>query len=161
MTIKFVQNIKACTADLADKRIANISVIWESCMTKKRNKRESEKAIDTDMIKHFMLGGVDLKDNNLSSGSKAEVDLHLDETSKNHDFLTAGEKLNIQIKHLEKQIDRAIARGSRKIDVIHGKGEGRLKEAVNDYLKKHPQVKSYRLLTDRKHDGGATEVFFK
>lgn len=130
-------------------------------MTKKRNKRESENAIDTGMIKHFMLGGVDYKDANISSKPVAEVDLHLDETSKEYDFLADSEKLNIQIKHLEKQIDRAIANGSKKIDVIHGKGGGKLKEAVSVYLKKHPQVKSFRLLTGKKHDGGATEVFFK
>jgi dsDNA-specific endonuclease/ATPase MutS2 len=128
-------------------------------MTKKRNK--TEKAIDTEMIRHFMLDGVDFKDAHSPSKPAAEVDLHLDETTKEYDFLSDGEKLNIQLRHLEKQIDRAIANGSKKIDVIHGKGEGRLKAAVDAYLKKHPQVKSFRVLTGKKHDGGATEVIFK
>jgi len=130
-------------------------------MTKKRNKRETMDDIDTEMIKHFMLDGVDFKDSNFSSKQAAEVDLHLDETSREYDLLSDGEKLNLQLKHLEKQIDRAIANGSKKIDVIHGKGEGRLKAAVDAYLKKHPQVRSFRVLSGQKHDGGATEVFFK
>jgi DNA mismatch repair protein MutS2 len=128
-------------------------------MAKKRNKEETD--IDAEMIRHFMLGGVEMKDARTPSSSMAEVDLHLDESSVDFDFLSDGEKLNLQMKHLEKQIDRALASGKSGIEVIHGKGEGRLLNAVNEYLKKHPCVKSHRLLTDKKHDGGATQVFFK
>ncbi len=113
------------------------------------------------MIRHFMLGGTDFKDSDRPEKSSGAIDLHLDETSKDYDFISASEKLSAQLKHLEKQIDRAIASGCVKTDVIHGKGYGKLKDAVHSFLKKHPQVKSFRIMNDRKHDGGATEVFFR
>lgn len=65
------------------------------------------------------------------------------------------------MKHLEQQINRAIMSGSHKIEVVHGKGEGKLKAAVQAYLKKHPSVKSFRLLEDKVRQGGAMEVTFK
>lgn len=119
--------------------------------------------IDTDFIRHFMLGGTDNKDAQSFSkkNSSAKVDLHLDETSPDYDMLTDSEKLDIQLKHLEKQINRAITSGNHKIEVIHGKGAGKLKAVVEAYLKKHPSVKSFRLLDDKVRQGGATEVFFK
>jgi len=130
-------------------------------MAKKTKKGDNEKGIDLEMIRHFMLDGIVTKDDSLSPKSSGTVDLHLDETSKEYDFLSDGEKLNIQIKHLEKQLDRAIASGHVKLHVIHGKGAGKLQSAVRDYLKNHPRVRSFSTMKGKKYDGGATEVFFK
>ena len=129
-------------------------------MSKKSSK---DKPIDTEMIRQFMLGGIDHKDSSSSFKKKpaATVDLHLDETSSDYDMLSDNEKLDFQLKHLDKQISRAITGGAHSIEVIHGKGEGKLKDAVQAFLKKHPSVKSFHVLTDRRHDSGATEVFFK
>lgn len=127
----------------------------------KKSENKSEK-IDTDLIRHFMLGGTDNKDAaSVSKKAKGKIDLHLDETSRDYDILSDSEKLDAQLKHLEKQINRAIANGSHKTEVIHGKGAGKLKAAVQQYLKKHPLVKGYRVLDDKIHQGGATEVTFK
>lgn len=126
------------------------------------SKRKDER-IDTEFIRHFMLGGTSDKDAQDFPKKKttAKVDLHLDETTRGYDMLTDAEKLAAQLNHLEKQINRAITNGSHKIEVIHGKGSGKLKAAVEAYLKKHPSVKSFRLLEDKAHQGGAMEVVFK
>jgi dsDNA-specific endonuclease/ATPase MutS2 len=109
-----------------------------------------------------MLGGTENKDASYSSKKPSgKVDLHFDETSADYDMLSDGEKLDMQLKHLEKQINRAIANGCHKLEVVHGKGAGKLKEAVDALLKKHPAVRSFRTLDDRKRQGGATEVVFK
>ncbi|MDZ4845915.1 MAG: Smr/MutS family protein [Chitinophagales bacterium] len=127
----------------------------------KKSENKSEK-IDTDLIRHFMLGGTSDKDaQRISKKHSAKVDLHLDETSRDYDLLADSEKLDAQLQHLEKQINRAIANGNHKIEVIHGKGAGKLKAAVEKYLKHHPAVKNYRLLEDKARQGGATEVVFK
>ncbi|HXH17762.1 MAG TPA: Smr/MutS family protein [Chitinophagales bacterium] len=118
-------------------------------------------SIDTEMLRHFMLGGTDFKDDDRQHKSKGEIDLHLDETAKEFDLISDREKLNAQLKHLEKQIDAALAGGCAKLEVIHGKGDGRLKETVHAFLKKHPHVKSFRVMNDKPHEEGATEVFFK
>jgi len=130
-------------------------------MIKKPPDDENDSNIDPEMIRQFMLGGTDLKDEKRGRKSKTEVDLHLDETTRSYDLLSGNEKLNTQLKHLEKQIDRAITNGCAKLDVIHGKGDGKLRDAVHSFLRNHPQVKSFHILNDRKHEGGATEVFFK
>lgn len=125
-------------------------------------KHKPEEKIDTELLRHFMLGGTDNKDASYASKkSTGKVDLHLDETSSDYDTLNDNEKLDIQLKHLEKQINRAIANGSHKLDVVHGKGAGKLKDAVHALLKKHPAVRTFRTLDDRRHQGGATEVTFK
>lgn len=126
------------------------------------NDKQNDK-IDTDLIRHFMLGGTSNKDAQKIALKKsaAKVDLHLDETASGCDMLSASEKLDAQLKHLEQQINQAISSGNHKMEVVHGKGEGKLKAAVEAYLKKHPAVKSFRLLDDKIRQGGATEVVFK
>ncbi len=125
-------------------------------------KHKKEEKLDTELLRHFMLGGTDNKDATAySKKSAGKVDLHLDETSNDYDLLSDNEKLDIQLKHLEKQINRAITSGCHKLEVVHGKGAGKLKGAVEALLKKHPAVKGFRTLDDRKHQGGALEITFK
>ncbi len=48
------------------------------------------------------------------------------------------------VMELDKYLDDAILAGINKITVIHGKGTGVLRKAVQTYLKKHPSVLSQR-----------------
>ncbi|GIV33883.1 MAG: hypothetical protein KatS3mg031_1418 [Chitinophagales bacterium] len=112
------------------------------------------------MIRHFMLGGVEVKDRHAFSGI-AEVDLHLDETTTASPQADDTEKLLVQLDHLNRQLDQALAAGCSRLIVIHGKGKNRLREAVYRTLEGHPHIKNMRLLTDRKYHGGATEITFK
>ncbi|OWU65720.1 MAG: hypothetical protein CBB60_003240 [Armatimonadetes bacterium Cent15-Ar3] len=54
------------------------------------------------------------------------------------------------IRILEKFIDEAILGNAPFVRIVHGKGEGILRQITQDYLKKHKDVKSYR-------DGDPTE----
>ena len=57
---------------------------------------------------------------------------------------------------LDKYINDAILANLSTIRIVHGKGEGILRKAVHEYLKKHPNVKSYRLGEYGEGDFGVT-----
>lgn len=116
--------------------------------------------IDTELLRQFMLGGTVMKDSARTKKSPGVVDLHLAEPGKKQGDSALYDSITVQLQFLEKQLDKALAGGLSKIEVVHGKGSGKLRDAVQALLKKHPRVKSFRLMNDRKRDGGATEVFF-
>ena len=49
------------------------------------------------------------------------------------------------ILKLDKYLNDAFMTGLYQVRVIHGKGTGTLRQAVQEQLTKHPLVKSYRL----------------
>ena len=56
---------------------------------------------------------------------------------------------------LDKAIDRAILVGCTRIDVVHGHGTGRLRQAVHEFLTEHAVVKGFH---DEKQSAGGTGV---
>lgn len=65
------------------------------------------------------------------------------------------------ISRLDKYIDDAYLAHLSTVRVVHGKGTGVLRTTVTNYLKKHPQVKSYKLGEFGEGDAGVTIVEFK
>ena len=59
---------------------------------------------------------------------------------------------------LEKYLDDAYLSNMASVRIVHGKGTGALKKAVQEYLKKNPHVKSYRLGMYGEGDSGVTIV---
>ena len=57
---------------------------------------------------------------------------------------------------LDSFLNDNIKLNNKKIVIVHGKGEGILRKVVHDYLKKHPNVKSYRLGQYGEGDFGVT-----
>lgn len=53
---------------------------------------------------------------------------------------------------LEKFIDKALLDGKNNICIIHGRGSGKLRNGVHDYLKRNPVIKSFR--TGENSEGG-------
>ncbi len=60
------------------------------------------------------------------------------------------------IDKLDKYIDDAYLAGISPVTIIHGKGTGALRQAVHDYLRRSPGVKSYRLGQFGEGDAGVT-----
>lgn len=65
------------------------------------------------------------------------------------------------VMEAEKYIDDAVMLRLEKISIIHGKGTGVLRAAIHQMLKKHPQVKSFRLGTFGEGETGVTIVELK
>lgn len=58
-------------------------------------------------------------------------------------------------------LDNMMMSGLSEVTIIHGKGTGVLRAAVQQHLKKHPQVKNYRLGTFGEGENGVTIATLK
>ncbi|MEO8590384.1 MAG: Smr/MutS family protein [Flavobacteriales bacterium] len=89
--------------------------------------------------------------------SVAEVDLHLHELVDDETKLNADEKLSYQLAFFERRLEAAIRDGKRKLIVIHGVGEGVLREEVRRMLQYYDGVRFHDADMSR-YGAGATEV---
>lgn len=58
-------------------------------------------------------------------------------------------------------IDKAVFRGLKQVEIIHGKGTGILKEQIHKYLGDRTEVKSYDLANEDFGGAGCTVVELK
>ena len=65
------------------------------------------------------------------------------------------------VMEVDRFIDNCILGGIETITIIHGKGTGALRAAVHDFLKRHKNVKNYRLGTYGEGEAGVTVVELK
>jgi DNA mismatch repair protein MutS2 len=62
------------------------------------------------------------------------------------------------IPKVDKFIDQALLRGLEKIQIVHGIGSGRLRDAIGKYLQEHRGVKQFALGEGMRGGGGITIV---
>lgn len=89
--------------------------------------------------------------------SVMEIDLHLHELVDDERRLSDGEKLEYQLRYFERMLNTAIRTGKRKMIVIHGVGEGRLRDEVRKTLGYYDVVR-FHDANPRQYGYGATEV---
>jgi DNA mismatch repair protein MutS2 len=69
-----------------------------------------------------------------------------------------GHTVDEAVDVIDKEIDRAIIRGRKKLTIIHGSGTGKLKKGITDFLKTHPRVKDFKSPVTEPGGYGRTEV---
>lgn len=69
-----------------------------------------------------------------------------------------GERVEAALAEVDKYLDRSILSGFSRVSIIHGKGTGQLRAAIQDFLRSHPQVKSYRYGVHGEGGDGVTIV---
>lgn len=69
-----------------------------------------------------------------------------------------GRTLDEAILEVDKYLDEAVLAGLHEVSLIHGKGTGALRRGLNEYLKTHPQVVSFRLGGEGEGGSGVTVV---
>lgn len=69
-----------------------------------------------------------------------------------------GENADEAVYQVQQYIDQAFVAGLPSVTIIHGKGEGILKEEISKSLKKNKQVKSFRSGNPSEGGGGVTVV---
>lgn len=90
-----------------------------------------------------------------------EVDLHIEKLRDHHHFLSQTEILNEQLSAFKKTLDAAIVHQMPSIVIIHGVGNGTLRDQIHKAISKHPQVRTFMDAKKEKFGYGATEVVFK
>jgi Smr domain len=88
-----------------------------------------------------------------------EIDLHIEALVANASRLDRGEIVRVQLKHFDKFMQRAIRLGVPRVFIIHGVGEGKLREAVANRLREMPEVRQFKNEYHHKYGYGATEVW--
>ena len=88
----------------------------------------------------------------LSSGGREASAMELD---------LRGQSADEAVMNLDRFIDSAVLSGVGQLTVIHGKGTGVLRSAVQKRLRNHPNVKSFRLGTYGEGESGVTIVELK
>ncbi|MBW3565484.1 MAG: Smr/MutS family protein [Acidobacteria bacterium] len=67
-----------------------------------------------------------------------------------------GQRVEEALEQSDVFLDRAILDGKRAVRLIHGHGTGRLRDAIREYLRKHPAIESWRPGDEREGGDGAT-----
>lgn len=87
------------------------------------------------------------------------------QTSRTHAARDIAPELNLigwrvvdALPQVDKYLDRASAAGLPRVRIIHGKGSGRLREAIHQLLTSHPQVKALTSCSPAEGGWGATAV---
>ncbi len=79
---------------------------------------------------------------------------------------TSSNTLDIRgsrVANAESDIENAIAKATESgiLWILHGKGTGRLRQGVHDFLQRHPQVDKYELAPQKEGGSGVTIVYLK
>ena len=86
-----------------------------------------------------------------------EIDLHIEELIEEVSGLTNHEILSIQLERVEKELDKAIDGGLKKLVLIHGVGNGRLKMEIQKILKDYKGL-TFQDASYKEYGFGATQV---
>ncbi len=72
-----------------------------------------------------------------------------------------GQTVDEACSVIDRFIDDTAFTGIQSFNIIHGKGTGALRSGVQDFLRRHPKVKSYRMGAYGEGDAGVTVVTLK
>lgn len=93
--------------------------------------------------------------------ARSVVDLHIEKLSDDWKHLSNYEIVSLQLKTFEKYFDLAVAHHQHSLIVIHGVGEGKLRDEIHDVLRLKKEVKSFVNQYHPRFGYGATEIFFQ
>jgi DNA-nicking Smr family endonuclease len=86
-----------------------------------------------------------------------EIDLHIDMITESNRGMTNFQMLTKQLTEFKSFFKKAKSKNVRKLNVVHGVGEGVLKEEIRSYLVKQEGVEYYDA-DFREYGKGATTV---
>jgi hypothetical protein len=93
--------------------------------------------------------------------ARSVLDLHIEKLTDDWKSLSNYEILDLQLKTFEKYYQLAIVHHQPNLIVIHGVGEGILRNEIHDILRLKKEVKSFVNQYDPRFGYGATEIFFQ
>ena len=66
-----------------------------------------------------------------------------------------------RVADAEVNLENAIAQGTGALWIIHGKGTGRLRQGVQEFLKQHSQVERFELAPQNQGGAGVTIAYLR
>ncbi len=86
-----------------------------------------------------------------------EINLHIEELLDNYKGMSNAQIIQVQLRYFQQALDKAISEHYRKLIVIHGVGNGRLKQEVRALLSAENNLRYYDA-SYAKYGYGATEI---
>lgn len=71
-----------------------------------------------------------------------------------------GKRADEALNEVTHYLDRAVFRGLNQVEIVHGKGDGILKDQIHKYLKDRNEVKSFELASEDFGGAGVTVINF-
>ena len=93
--------------------------------------------------------------------ARSVVDLHTEKLTDNWRRMSNYEIVSLQLKTFDKYYDLALAHHQPSLIIIHGVGEGKLRDEIHDKLRLKREVKSFVNQYHPNFGYGATEIFFQ
>ncbi len=93
-----------------------------------------------------------------SASKKKQLAVHIPLATPRWEVNVIGLRVDDALPIVEKAIDEALMAGLASMSIIHGKGTGRLKKAIGDYLASHAFVKNFQSGDIRGGGDGVTVV---
>jgi hypothetical protein len=93
--------------------------------------------------------------------ARSVVDLHIEKLADDWHHLSNYEILSLQLRTFDKYYELAVAHVQPSLIVIHGVGEGILRDEIHDKLRLKKEVKSFVNQYHSAYGYGATEIFFQ
>jgi hypothetical protein len=93
--------------------------------------------------------------------ARSVIDLHIEKLSDDFNKLSNFEILTRQLNEFEKYYELAVAHHLPNLTVIHGVGEGKLRDEIHESLRYKNEVKSFVNQFHPLYGFGATEIYFK
>ncbi len=122
---------------------------------------DKKHTIDPQKLKESLYESKEIEGNYVQESQKTVntiIDLHIDKILKEYKHLSNSEILELQIKTLEKSLNNAISAGIDEFTIIHGIGEGILKNSIHKILLETPNIKFTENHNLEKFGKGATLV---
>lgn len=102
-----------------------------------------------------------LKKDQAENDQEMIVDLHIHELIDNHAGMSNAEILEIQMKHFRKAMDEAIQKHIKKLILVHGVGQGTLKQDIRMELEKDFKSFEFQDASFKEYGYGATLVLIR
>lgn len=119
--------------------------------------------IPADTIRSKMLeGSAGVADPSRDSNRSApEIDLHTEALQLDITGMSGSQILDRQLAAFKNYLEQAIADGLDQVLIIHGAGQGTLRQEIHRQLSKHPNVAYYKDARKEKFGYGATIAHLK
>ena len=93
--------------------------------------------------------------------ARSVVGLHIEKLTDSWKHLSNFEIMTIQLREFEKYYDLALAHRLPSLTVIHGVGQGKLRDEIHEILRLKREVKSFVNQYDPRFGYGATEIWLQ